>query len=246
MKIDRGCSYGWRARIGFIAPRHVLDVPIREFYRIAPEGVAMVVTLLGMRELTQDVMDSALERLVKTAEVFKDYSVDVIVQAGVPYVVHKPFGYHKEIAEAVTSATGIPYISDIEAVLKAINTLSAKKVAMVTPFTDEVCGKVQRYLEQGGIEIVYKIGLDIKHTELPLVSPADIYGVAKEALLRTPSAEALYIPVGGWLVSDNIERLERDFGIPVVYAMQSMIWASLRLVGIKTKIQGFGRLLTEY
>lgn len=244
--MDRGRSFGWRARIGFIGPQNVIDVPIREFYQIAPEGVVMVVTLLGIRELTQDEMDSALERLVKAAEVFKNRSVDAVVQAGVPYVVHKPFGYHKEIAEAITSATGIPYISDIEAILRAMKTLSVKKVAMVTPFTEEMNVKLQAYLEQGGLEIVSKIGLNIHLTELPMVPPAFIYEAAKEVLLKAPSAEALYIPVGGWLVSDNIERLEEDFGVPVVYAMQSMIWATLRMIGIRTKRKGFGRLLAEY
>jgi maleate cis-trans isomerase len=246
MEIDRFRGFGWRARIGFIAPQNIIDVPIREFYRIAPEGVAMVISMLGISALTQDEMDSALGRIVDTAKVFKNRHVDVIYQAGVPYLVHKSFGYHNEVEKTVTSATGLPCISDLGSVLRALEALSVKKIAMMTPFSEEIDTKLQGCLEHAGFDIIARTSLDVKLHELSLVTMRSIYESAKETLLKAPEAEALYIPVGGWLVSDNIELIEADFGVPVVYAMQSGIWSCLRTLGIKTPIQGFGRLLTDY
>ncbi len=60
--------YGWRARIGFLGPSSTIDTPAYEFYRMAPPGVAMVGTIMGIRILTDDDIERALQELDRVAQ----------------------------------------------------------------------------------------------------------------------------------------------------------------------------------
>ena len=47
------------------------------------------------------------------------------------------------------------------------------------------------------------------------------------------------------LISPNLERIEREFGKPVVTNTQAWVWDALRGMGLKNSIQGYGRLLKD-
>src|SRR5687768_17382271 len=45
-----GAAYGWRARIGMLQPTMVSDTNPVEFYLMAPPGVQLVLTSLGLSD----------------------------------------------------------------------------------------------------------------------------------------------------------------------------------------------------
>jgi hypothetical protein len=55
-------GYGYRGRIGFLQPGIVGEAIPVQFYRMAPPGVTLVTTSLGLRELTVGEVESALDK----------------------------------------------------------------------------------------------------------------------------------------------------------------------------------------
>ena len=47
------------------------------------------------------------------------------------------------------------------------------------------------------------------------------------------------------LISPNLERIEQEFGKPVVTNTQAWVWEALRGMGLKKPIPGYGRLLGD-
>ncbi|MFQ5878622.1 MAG: hypothetical protein ACE5IZ_00380 [Dehalococcoidia bacterium] len=42
-----------------------------------------------------------------------------------------------------------------------------------------------------------------------------------------------------------MEPIEQETGLPVVAALQAMVWTRMRLVGLEPKVEGYGRLLRQ-
>jgi maleate isomerase len=68
------------------------------------------------------------------------------------------------------------------------------------------------------------------------------YDLAKEAILETPEAEAIYIACGVWGGPPVVQYLEAEFGKPVVMEKPSLIWAGLKALNIRLPIKGLGRI----
>lgn len=239
---------GWRARIGFIGPQDAIEHPTYQFYQMAPPGVSQILTLLGIAELSATEMDSALGRMGKCAEILSGKGADVIVQAGVPYIVRKEYGYHTKISEEISSKLGKPFVTDIGAIIKALQTLAVERIVVVTPFSAEINGHLERYLKEAGFDVRLTYGEDLFTSKKVGTAPLEYsYKLVREAMALVGSnADAIYVPCGCWLFADNIRRVEEDFGIPVVFATQAMIWACLRIINIKTQVKGYGRLWEEF
>jgi maleate isomerase len=60
-----------------------------------------------------------------------------------------------------------------------------------------------------------------------------------------PDVDGIYMPCNKWRVTSVIERIEREFGKPVVTNTQAWVWEALRGMGMMQPIQGHGRLLRE-
>ena len=61
-----------------------------------------------------------------------------------------------------------------------------------------------------------------------------------------PDSDTIHIPCPHFATAGVIEPLEREFGVSVVTALQSIVWNALRRVGIDDRIAGCGRLLREH
>jgi maleate isomerase len=54
------------------------------------------------------------------------------------------------------------------------------------------------------------------------------------------------MPSPHWPTIESIEPLEQEFGVNVMTALQVIVWDALRRCGINDKIQGYGRLISEF
>ena len=60
--------YGWRARIGHVAPSRG-DTLVYEFYRMLPEGFMMLNTTGTVRQLVDDDFEKQLERIEEAVDI---------------------------------------------------------------------------------------------------------------------------------------------------------------------------------
>jgi maleate isomerase len=243
-----GAAYGWRARIGFVTPSPGIENNAYEFYRMVPSGVVAVLTSLGVLGLSQDQYDMGLSRLPFALEEMTRRGVDVIVQAGVPLVVTQGWGYEARLLQEIRKHTAIPAVTDIGASLAAMQALGMTRVAMLSPFADELEAQITDYVRTAGIQVIAIASLldTVAFDEISRVPLASVYRAAKQlAASAGGTIEGVWI-TGAYMPSVGIiESLEADLNRPVVTAMQAMTWAALQRAGVRDTIQGFGQLFSH-
>ena len=126
---------------------------------------------------------------------------------------------------------------------EAFHRLSVSKIAIVTPYTDDINATISDYLTKEGFEITGMTGFGLTiDRDIASIPAEDIATAAAEIL--TDDTEALFVSCTALVIADNIDDLEQRFGLPVVTSNQAMLWQSLRMAGYKKPISGFGQLMT--
>jgi maleate cis-trans isomerase len=238
---------GWRLHLGVIFPTPVPPRAVHDFYAMAPDGVDMTTVSLTIQQLSDDDMDSAILGMERAAKQLSNFDVDVIYQSGVPPIVRKGLGFHKELTDRLSQASGLPAFTDMLGVLEGMRAMGLKTMAMATPFQQFINDRLVAYLANEGIEIVNNVALGIhRNTEIRRLPIPVEYQTAHKAFNEAPiRPDGLYIPCGGWGSVHNIELLERDLDTTVVTWMNAMLWAPMRLKKVAGSVQGFGKLLAS-
>jgi len=129
-------------------------------------------------------------------------------------------------------------------VVEALREFGARKLAIVTPYIEEINKREKVFMESIGFEVVYEKGLGISETiEIAKVPPATVYRLGREAIAKAPDADILFISCGNLRTIEVLSALETDTGKPTISSNQALLWASLRAVGVRDPIYGFGSLL---
>ena len=80
--------YGYRARIGYCSPPFVTESFCYEFYKMAPDGVTLMITTLAVTSLTSpSTKEQLVESHAKSVEAAKSMAhagADVVVLGGNP------------------------------------------------------------------------------------------------------------------------------------------------------------------
>ena len=170
--------------------------------------------------------------------------VDYIIVGGAPMVFLAGLGEHKRLLAEIKKITPIPATTDITCTMEAFDRLGAKKIAIGTPLTNEVNRALKAYLENEGYQVLAIKNLEMRGVvnimRLPLETS---YKLAREAYRAAPDAETIYLPCAVWPSLENIDAMERDFGIPVVTNFVSKYWAAMETLKIRQTIKGYGKLL---
>lgn len=151
-------------------------------------------------------------------------------------------GYDAICARIHAARAGVACITPITSSLAALNGFGAQRLAVLTPYVDDVNAAIARYLEDHGKTIAGFTSFHIEDNEEMACVPGEaIYQAALEA--DRPDADALFISCTAIRAVDVIERIEQALGKPVVSANQALFWQSLRASGYQAPVAGYGSLL---
>ncbi len=237
--------YGWRARIGHIAPA-ILDTSAEEFRKLLPEGVLHVGLTISepIQTLGAEQAAAAFERMVDAGRRLAREKVDVLICGGAPVALSKGPGGDNELADLLRRETGLPVVMANGVVVEALRLFGARSVVAVSPFIDERNQDIKRFLEVSGFRVPAARGLGlIKNIDFAMQSAEAAYDLARAAAAAAPEADAIYIACPRWPTVDIIAALESDTGKLVVTAAAAMVWGALRAVKIRECQPGFGRLM---
>ena len=237
--------YGWRGRIGHIMPS-ILDND-SEWNAILPEGVVMVYATLGVLDHTPEEFNKVLEKYETAVHALAREKAGAIIMGGSPVLEYKNVeGEDEDLNNKLTESTGVPCTTTRQASNEAMRELGLKRIIVVTPWKDELNQRTKTSLIDAGFEVLCIEGLQIGPTvQIAELPPYANYRLAHDVFSKHPEAEGILIPCARFPSVNNIEKLERDLGVPVVTSTQAMIWWGLRKINLRAPISGFGRLLEE-
>lgn len=238
-------GYGHIGRIGYLSPGIIDETLSGQFYRMAPPGVTLVRTSLELKDVTVEEVNAALDKTEKASAELGKYKPDCIVFGGSPTVAVPGHGSDKLIVAKIEKASGRKAFSAQAAAIEALEKYGAKRLALATPFPDNVNLLVKAFLEKSGFEVLSMRGLGVHYLDLTLTPLQKSWDLGMEVFREAKNADALYFPGAPQPCVDNIEPLEQELGTFVISSLQASLWKALQIIGYRTPIQGYGRLLRE-
>jgi maleate cis-trans isomerase len=227
-----------------LQPTMVTDNNPFEFYLMAPPGVQLVLTSLGLPEGVRgdDAYARAIAGIEEPIRRLLGRGVDVIIQAGVPPIVEKGWGFEDELRARVAQWTELPFASDVGCCIAAMHALGMQRIGLLVSGANQQ--SFAEYIGHAGIDVATAQGISTPPREETGAQPLSVPYRAAVALRRAaPDIDGVWIPIASRPTVGMIEEIERAIGVPVVTSAQAMMWQGLRLAEVPMhEVVGFGRL----
>ncbi len=149
------------------------------------------------------------------------------------------------VKEKILSAKPGCYVTTpITSAIKAFKRMNIKKIGLFTPYPETVNKSILEYFIKKNIDVLFFGSLNLNlDSEFANVDPLYIYEILSK--LEMKNIDALFISCTALPVLNLLEKLERKLKKPVLSSNQTLIWDTIRSIGYKIPIKGYGKLL-EY
>jgi maleate isomerase len=234
--------FGWRKRIGYISPG-ALEIPVYDFYQIAPEGVGLVSLSAPISDWQVDEYAKNLESVEEAAAYLAKRHVHMVIHAGAPPVASQGGEFMRDLIRRMRERTGLPASTALFSAMEAFRWLGAKRLTVVTPFPPETHRSIVSLLEEEGFTVAHEERMDAAYFTLHEIRQRQSYDFVTSALKRGRSADAGYVPCPQWHVFEMVDYLERDTGLPLVTSNGGDFWYAFHTLGVTDVKPGHGILL---
>jgi len=130
----------------------------------------------------------------------------------------------------------------VTAAAEALRALGIQRIALLTPYIDEVNYVVEKHFLDEGFQIIEKASFKVTtEPETRQISPESIFEAALK--IGRTDVDGVFISCTALRCSSIIEPLEAELGKPIVTSNQAVAWHCLRVGKCKQTVPGFGRLL---
>lgn len=233
---------GWRGMVGLIVPSNN-NVVLPEFYSALPEGVTAYETRMRVEgELTFEALRKMTDDAEAAAELLRQTGVDFICYCCMASTIVKGWDWERRLLARFAGKSKNGVASANSALKDALMHLGAKRLALVTPYPDDLNALLPAFFAAGGFEVKTIAGPQIH-------AVSAVRGLAPDSIDRAARAldlneiDTLCLLATDMQTFPIIDALERDIGVPVLTSNQALLWASLRALGIDAPVDGVGRLL---
>jgi maleate isomerase len=135
--------------------------------------------------------------------------------------------YDAELCRRISDLSGVPTVSVIASVRKAIAAGGARRVGVVTPYVDALNQRIKESVEADGVEVATIAGLGISDNFQIAAVPGDEIVDFAERSLRGLDLDLAFVSCTNFPAVSVLPELERRLGLPVVTSNQAAIAAVL-------------------
>ena len=136
------------------------------------------------------------------------------------------------IRQTIEEAAGAKTITVLDAVMAELRRLNPRRVAVFTPYVEDLTNRVASCVAEGGFEVVQSAGMGIRENlDIGRVTPEKIVGFVESHL--TAAADCLFLSCTNWRAVQATALLWSALAIPVVSSNQAAMaaitcWAESR------------------
>jgi len=239
--MSRKISLGWRARIGILYPETgLLD---EEYWQFTPDGVAI---FIGRTEVPGKASAKVLTEMAESpqvehmAQALASLKISSLTYACTAAGFIRGFGSDLELNQRLSKVSGVVTTCTITGVVKALRAINAQRIAVATPYVEELDERLYQFLTESGFEVLSQEGLNTYGVAINFITMEDVYRLAKR--VDRPEADAVFLACTGLRTIELLDVLEEDLGKPVISANQATMWDALNLAGVYSNIDGVGSL----
>jgi maleate isomerase len=254
-------NWGWRARIGlFIVGNEA--VPEAEWWAMAPSGVSLHAARVTARApwARWNADRTAVEPeedLLRGARQFGAMRLSAVTVGHSSSSILGGKGWDAATVANLGTTLEKPFLStnglDTQAALRAMH-VSRPFLVLPPWFNDDTVAAGLRYYAEAGFATAGHLRYDPgrQWRDLP---PGDLVGqglgfeqeveplFAQIKAACSSAADGVLIAGTGFRCVAILEALEQDLQRPVISANQASLWHCLRASGVRTPVEGYGKLL---
>jgi maleate isomerase len=243
-------------RVGLIVPSSnvTMETELPALLGRHPVAGGRGVTFHSSRTVLHQVDAESLRRMVADSDrcggELADAKVDVVAYACLIAVMAEGKGAHETAEERLANALAaadspVPVTSSAGALVRTLQCLGAKRIAIVTPYLKPLTGVVIRYLAAYGIKVVDSVSLQVAdNVEVGRLDPGMLIDHAKS--LRLTRVDAVVLSACVQMPSlAVIGEAGRELGLPVLSAATATAREVLALLGEEPVIPGAGAALAR-
>jgi maleate isomerase len=232
-----------RAAIGLIvlATDHTIE---HEFRQIVPrvDGAAVFHTrILNDPDINPTTLAAMESRIAGCAETLRPGErIDVVAYGCTSAsMVIGPAGVAARVHEA---RPGVAVTNPVTAAVTGLGAMGATRIALLTPYIDEVNQGMRRFFVGQGLEVPVMGSFNhADDNEVARISEASIEDALVE-LGGHDDVDGVFISCTSLRVCGIVERAEERLGKPVTSSNHALAWHALRLAGVDEPLTGLGRL----
>jgi maleate isomerase len=139
---------------------------------------------------------------------------------------------------------GIAFTTPVTGAFAGLRAFGAHRIAVLTPYSDEVNAGIRSYVEQHGFVVAAMGSFKERDDRMVARISPDSIAAAAESLVAGSGAEALFVSCTSLRIAARVAAIEARIGVPVTSSNHAIAWHSLRLAGIEDARPEFGRLFT--
>jgi len=134
------------------------------------------------------------------------------------------------IAERIQQQTGAHGVTVLAAVVEELRAIAPAKVAVFTPYEEDLTRSVAECVIEAGYEVVRASGMGmVDNQEIGRVTPAEILSFV-ERQMSGVNPDCIFLSCTNWQAIDAISPMTARFGLPVISSNQAAIVAVRKLL----------------
>jgi maleate cis-trans isomerase len=199
-----------RYAIGTLSPVGGIDTMPYGMYRLLGPDFIVISVSLALQSFKPEDLERAVAAIEPQADHLVSRGADLILQSGTPLALSLgPEGLARLLAR-LHDKFGVP----------GNDTINRQLAAFLSNWDIELIGSAAESQEPAQFQ-----SADLRE------SAELAYHLGRQALERTPAADALFIGGGSWFTDPAAERLEQEFGKPVITSLNGAVRATLKALG---------------
>jgi maleate isomerase len=181
------------------------------------------------------------EPMLAAADLLSDAAVDAIIWNGTSG------GWNgvdadRALCALISDRTGVPSSTSTLAQLEIMSRFRFERCGLAVPYTDDVTERIAEVYGREGVQVVSSANAGVSgNREMAHVSEDVIRALVRGA--DAPGAECIMLICTGVAGAQLVHELEQELGKPVFDSVAVSFWKSLRMVGIESRLEGWGCLL---
>jgi maleate cis-trans isomerase len=235
---------GSHGTIGIVRPTQRTG-GYEELLRMLPTGIRLIPLCLDVRRGALDEFQSAIPAYERKVEELAKMGVDAINPSGAPPFMVLGYDNEQQLISGWEKRYGTRIFTSGTSNIDAMRALGVKRFLGVTYFSGGINRIYAQYFIDAGFECLDMAGMEVAFDKVPELPSDRVHRFINDAFRRNDTAEAIYMLGPAWHTLDIIEKVEREFGVPVFHAVPVQCWDIQRHLGIREPVAGFGRLIAE-
>lgn len=230
------------AKVGLIVPS-VNTTTEPEFAWIAPPRISFHTARVFMNATTPEALRAMNAQVRGAAELLATLSPDVVAYACTAGSFVDGSDATAALLAEIHAIVRCSVVATSVAMVAALRRLGVTRIALATPYPEEVTDCERRFFAASGFNVVSCACLGRSGARVRPTTFDEITGRVR--LVDRPDAQAIFVSCTDLRVLELVDMLEDELGKPVLTSNQVTLWAILEALARRDSVGGYGHLLAS-